>query len=433
MFASWRFAGGLCAGLVLGGALPASAQPLLSGEWHAEPMTVRWVIGHWPEACGPRPAGGGDGGGNVTIEERGEELRISGNGRAYSTEQCWEMHPGLSSQSHSRKGRVWQTTCRTAAKDLRQEILETSLNATDDSITFQERGQYQFNLAGQSCTASSGRWRTYTRIKPQERPGAPAVEEPLDSKRAPADPCATPGAPARIEVRPARKLMRGGESFQFRATLLDRRGCPVRAAVSWELKPPGSPGRVADGLLTIEPGAADAELALIATAASQSVQVKVAVVSDERYAGLLASGDFNADGASADAAAATITSGSLGAQPASKEAQSGRKWTFVGLVSAIALGFGALGIWLARRAARQAGRRQQLRIPPPGTGTLVFPGEGGAQTRALPMSDATRLEPQAPTAVVKARTVCPVCGTLYESEMSKVCPRDGARLLPVNA
>jgi hypothetical protein len=234
-------------------------------------------------------------------------------------------------------------------------------------------------------------------------------------------------------VRPARKLMRAGDSFQFRATVLDRRGCAVRAALTWELTPPGSPARVADGLLTIEPGAADSELAVIATHASQSVQVNVEVVSDARYAALLASGDFNADGASADAAAATITSGSLGAQPAGNPGQPGRKWTFVALVSAIALGFGALGIWLARRAVRQAGRRRKQTQPPWGTGTLAFPGEGGRVSPLVTPADATRLEPQAQTRVVKARTVCPVCGTLYENEMSKVCPQDGAQLLPVNA
>ena len=57
-------------------ALGSEARPAtsLAGKWQAEPMTVRWVIGSWGEACGPRPSGGGDPGGVVTLEEQGGEL-----------------------------------------------------------------------------------------------------------------------------------------------------------------------------------------------------------------------------------------------------------------------------------------------------------------------------------------------------------------------
>jgi hypothetical protein len=382
----------------------------------------------------------------VTIEERGNELRISGAGRVYSTEQCWEMHPGLAAQSHSGAQRAWKTTCRTPANDARQEILQTSISATDDSITFHESGQYQFAVQGQTCAASSGRWRTYRRLPLATAPSPVPAEEPPAAKAPPLDPCASPGAPSRIEARPARKLMRAGESFQFRATVLDRRGCILRTPVSWEISPADGRARLAQGVLSIPEGAADAQLTVVASAAAQSVRIAVEVVSDERYAGLLASGEFNADGASADAVAATITAGSLGAQPSAPEAQpTARKWTFVGVVSVIALTFAALGLWLARRATGQARRH----AAPRDTGTLVYPHAEAARTRSLAgVGGVTRLEPphgsQAPAqtqlepgghapAAAKATTVCPVCGTLYEKQLSKVCPKDGAQLLPVNS
>jgi hypothetical protein len=428
--------------LMCWGATPAHAQTSLSGEWHAEPMTVRWVIGEWGAACGPRPSAGGDAGGSVTIEARGNELRISGAGRAYSTEQCWEMHPGLAAQSHSGGQRAWKTTCRTPANDARQEILQTSISATDDSITFQESGQYQFAVQGQTCTASSGRWRTYRRLPVGAEPNPIPAEEPAPAQAAAPGPCASPGAPSRIEARPARKLMRAGESFQFRATVLDRRGCALRIPVSWEISPSDGPARLTQGLLSIPEGAADAQLSVVASAATQSVRIGVEVVSDERYAGLLASGEFNAEGASGDAVAATITSGSLGAQPPpTRPEPAARKWTFVGVVSAIAIIFAALGTWLARRASGAARRGA-----PRDTGTLVYPGDPVARTRSLVgVGGVTRLEPrgsQAPALtqlepdgprVAKATTVCPICGTLYENQLSKVCPKDGAQLLPVNA
>ncbi len=402
-------------------------------------MTVRWVIGDWGEACGPRPSGGGDAGGAVSIEERGAELSISGAGRTYSTEQCWQMHPGLIPQGHAGGRRSWKTTCRTAPNDARQEILQTTISATDHEIFFQESGQYQFSLQGQTCSASSGRWRTYRRLAPGAQPSSPAARQapPIEAPRRPVEnPCATPGAPARIEVRPARKLMRAGESFQFRALVLDRQGCSLRMPVAWALAPAGSPALSSDGLLTVPAGAPDAELELVATAASQSVRVGVDVVSDERYAALLASGNFDADGASVDAAAATITSGSLGARQTEGEQAEPpqRKWTFVGLVGAIALLFGIAGVWLARRANRgPARRRARSAVSDPGT--VVFAAEDAMGDKPVRReADATRLDPMSqPAPRVKPATVCPVCGTLYEAKDLKVCPTDGAQLLPVNA
>lgn len=431
---------GLCL-LAWASCRPAAAQGTasLAGTWQAEPMTVRWVIGDWGEACGPRPSGGGDSGGVVTIEERGTELVISGAGRGYSTEQCWEMHPGLARQSHSGSRRAWKTTCRTPPNDARQEILQTTITATDDVISFQETGQYQLVVQGQTCSASSGRWRTYRRGAGVQPPPSPAPEVPAElAPRPPVENrCKVPGAPARIEVRPSRKLMRAGESFQFQATVLDGRGCVARAPVSWELLPPDGSGTLDAGQLSIKEGAADAELVVVATAASQSVRVQVDVVSNERYASLLASGDFDADGASADAATATITAGSLGAQQVAAEPErSGRKWTFVGLVSVIALLFGAMGVWLVRRANRSSARaRGRGNRTVSDGGTVVFAADDAiGDAPRVKMPDATRLEPlAAPAPATKAGTVCPVCGTLYDAKDLKACPKDGARLLPVNA
>ncbi len=401
-------------------------------------MTVRWVVGDWGEPCGPRPSGGGDSGGVVTIEERGEELVITGNQGSFSSERCWEMHPGLARQSHSVGPRSWKTTCRTEPNDPRQEILQTTLTVADDVVSLQESGQYQFSLKGQTCSASSGRWRTYRRLPAQLAPGVPALEEPLAAARRPVPDtrCATLGAPARIDVRPSRKLMRGGESFQFRASVFDSQGCSLRAPVSWELSPAGSQAGIENGRLTIAEGASDAELGVVATAANQSVRVVVDVVSDARYAALLESGEFDADGASSGVATATITSGSLGTRPGEVDPQPpGRKWTFVGLVSVIALIFGLVGAWLLRRANRSAGRSRARRAAAPDPGTVVFAAEDalGEPTRAR-AAEATRLEPMsAPIPAPKPATVCPVCGTMYETKDSKVCPKDGAQLLPVNA
>jgi hypothetical protein len=415
-------------------------------------MTVRWVIGEWGDACGPRPSGGGDPGGVVNIEIKSDELVISGGEHAYSSEQCWEMHPGLERQSHAKGQRSWATTCRTKPNDSRQEILQTTITATQDVITFRESGQYQFALQGQKCSASSGRWRTYRRLSgaepetpappeaapepvpvPVPTPAPPAREVPVEAPRRPASSagaCSNPGAPARIEVRPARKLMRAGESFAFRAAVFDARGCTLRTPVSWELEPPDAAAKLESGTLEIAPGAADAELGVVATAARQSVKVTVGVVSKERYSALLASGNFTADGASIEAATATITSGSFGAGDAAPEqGPPSRKWTFVALVGGIALAFAALGGVLLRRAQRRQRGAKTSRVDP---GTVVFAGDAA---KPAPRQDgaATRFDPVPSVPMKRAGTVCPICGALYPTRDLKNCPKDGAQLLPINA
>jgi hypothetical protein len=162
--------------------------------------------------------------------------------------------------------------------------------------------------------------------------------------------------------------------------------------------------------------------------------VRVEVVSSERYEALLASGDFNADGASSEAATATITAGSLGARDGvSDPGSSDRKWTFVGLVSAIALVFALIGVWLLRRASRSRASATPRGRTLPDTGTVVFTDED-AVGEIAPVLGATRLE-QAPTRppAAKPATVCPVCGTMYDARTARVCPKDGAQLLPINA
>jgi hypothetical protein len=405
-------------GAFAGVALAQEAPQSLAGKWQAEPMTVRWVIGSWGDACGPRPSGGGDNGGIVTIEERGSELVIAGDGSSFSTEQCWQMGPGLERQSHSANPGVWKTTCRSPSNDPRQELLQTSLTLAGGVLSLQESGQYQFSVRGQTCAASSGRWRTYRRL-PAAPPPAPQ----------PVRPCATPGAPARIEVRPSRKLMRAGESFHFRASVYDEQGCSVGGAVQWALAPEGA-GRIDAGRLTLPANAPDGQLQVTAAVAGQSVRALVDVVTEDRYAALLATGRFDADGSSAE----VVTSGSVGTgAPSDNDGRSDRKWTFVGLVSGIALLFALIGAWLLGRAHRAA-RAARARRKPAGSGTVVYPGDDVvAAPRRRPL-EATRLEqPREPAPAGKPATVCPVCGTMYETRSARNCPKDGALLLPINA
>ena len=100
--------------------------------------------------------------------------------------------------------------------------------------------------------------------------------------------------------------------------------------------------------------------------------------------------------------------------------------------SAIALLFALLGAWLLRRAQRVGQRTMPLGRSLPDTGTVVFADEDTLnEARNL---DRTRLErgPAIPT-IKPTGSVCPVCGTMYDTVGARICPKDGAQLLPINA
>jgi hypothetical protein len=94
--------------------------------------------------------------------------------------------------------------------------------------------------------------------------------------------------------------------------------------------------------------------------------------------------------------------------------------------------FALIGVWLLRRASRGGARPVPRGRPLPDTGTVVFADEDavGEPPRYL---EATRLEAAPPRPALKPATVCPVCGTMYDTRAARVCPKDGAQLLPINA
>jgi hypothetical protein len=439
--------------------LRAAGEKTLSGRWSASAMKVTWAVGAWGDACGPRPSGGGAPAGTVTIEQIGSELRITGAGRTYTTAECWEQGPGLARRSHSAGKRGWSNKCATSASDPRQATVITTISATDDSISFDETGQYQFVLENQNCTASVRRSRWFKLIQregetPAPTPAAtatatatttatalPPATTPATPRRAepPQPQCKDPGPPARLEVRPSRKLMRPGEEFQFRALVLDERGCQLPAAPSWSLPEKTAPlALVGPGKVKVAADAKETEVSLSVAVAGKTVSVQVEIASKERYEALLAQGGFDEAGESAEAAVAVIAGGSLGGRDAVAEDRAARrKLVFVGIAAGTATLLGAIGLWMFRRSrerARLAEKRAAERAasssrpaspaaapsagPPRAVGTLVCPtcrGELPPNAQFCPR-DGNRLVPLDPGAAVRmpAGGVCPTCGQGYD-------------------
>jgi predicted nucleic acid-binding Zn ribbon protein len=447
----------------LAGRLASADQPTLSGQWSASAMRTSWAMGEWSAVCGPKPGASGAPSGTVTIVQQGGELRFIGAGRSYSTAQCWEQRPGLARVSHTGGTRGWRTVCKTPSSDPRQATVVTTISATDEYITFDETGQYQFALEGANCTASARRSRSFRLIQragepppsapePSTAPTAPAERPPAAEQPSPKPPpaprdrgrCDQPGPPARLEVRPSRKLMRAGERFSFRTRVLDENGCPLRTPPVWRLADPRSPVKLLEpGKVRVEPDAPESEAVLTASLGGRTVRVVVEVASAERYEALLQQGRFDASGERGDAAVAVIASGSIGSRStgAQDQAQS-RKLVFAVVVGALTLLFGGLTVVVvARSRKRRASRQAQT---PTETTPEAVETAPNAQPKVCPTcgkeyppdavfcsNDGNHLvaADQAERKRTPSGGICPVCGQGFDPGV-RTCPTHGEALIP---
>lgn len=394
-------------------------QKTLSGRWTATAMTTQWVVGDWGDACGPRPGGGGAPGGTVRINQQGGELVVIGGTRSWRTNTCWDSQPV---RSHSGGQRGWRTVCGSSPGDPRQAKVIMTMSATDDAISFSETGQYQFVIKGQNCTASVRRSRSYKILKrdgekepePEPKPAPlPAPTPEPEPAPKPTPRCASPGDPARLEVRPKRKLVRPGDSFQFRAVVLDDQGCRVGLAPTWTVTSGAKQVALDGGEVRVLDEATEGEVKLTAAVRGRSVSVTLEVASKERYEALLAGGTFNAEGEVDEAAIAVIASGSIGSREVVSEGDGGSGALILGFAGVLALVLGGLGVGLAVRGRRRAREREDEQ--------RAEKAPGGAAASSPPADDA-KPAPQ---------MICPVCGEMY-APGSEFCGKDAAKLLPVN-
>jgi hypothetical protein len=275
----------------------------------------------------------------VAIAESGGELTFSG-GSYPRTSGCYEMGGGISVTSHSASPRGWRTTCTTPPGDPRRATIITTLSATDRLISFDETGQYQFLIRGQNCTASVRRSRTYTLIRRQGEDPPPAASTAAPAATSAATPrpeapkpepepkpqpaCDSPGEPAKIEIRPGRKVLKPGETFAAKAVLLDEAGCRLGGALVWSVPQAGSGVTVGPtGQITVAPGASEGEVVVLAGISGKAARMIVEVVSPERYAQLLAAGTERRG--EDEVAVAVLAAGSVGSSEAVAQDGSGKR------------------------------------------------------------------------------------------------------------
>ena len=450
--------GAAISALVLFVAWPARAELQLDGRWRQSALREDFTVQQWlPNGCGPTPQTGSTGGGEiVAIRLEGDELAFVGGGRVYRSNQCYDQMPTLSRETHSRdaNGKTWRTRCTTPPNDPRKAILNTLVVATTDKrIDVVETGRYEIILETGRCVADVKRTRSYDLV-PDDKPATPASATPpaAVTKEPPPKPepkptvCDSPGDPTRLEVRPSKKLMRTDETFQFRALVLDDKGCATRTPTTWKVQP-GAPAGItvdAKGLVTIGKDVPEGIVELVVAAANKETKVSVEVTSPAHYEDLLARSGLNASGENDAASVVTIASTSIGAGEGRVEDRAKtRRWVFIGIIGGVLVVLGVLAAMLSRRSRRAAAleraatERHETEVADVLERRRVREEQHAAQKRAHEESVAAAARaktmalssPQAQAPAEGAATVCPKCGRDYKAVMA-FCPTDGATLVP---
>lgn len=409
----------------------AQDRPTLSGTWSASAISERWNIGEWGEACGPKPAPHGAGGGTVTVTDTGSELSFSGGGYPRTT-GCFEMGGGINVVSHGGGARSWKTRCATAANDPRRATIVTTLSATDTSISFDETGEYQFVLKEQNCTASVRRSRSYSLVKrlgddaPPPTASASAAPPPATTSAAPTPPpveaakivepksdpkptrtCDTLGEPARLEVRPSEKLLKPGETFVFTSIVTDASGCRMTLTPTWSVVGDAKGLTVTNGNVTVDAASAEGPVVLQVSVAGKSVKANVEIVSPARFQEILSARRLNAAGENENAAVATLATGSVGGGSAeASDSSKTRRFAFLGVVGLSVLSLGGVGLFLFRRSRGRTVEVEEI-------------VQGETQMKVV--------KKKRMVAITVTGRKCPTCGRTFPPNVT-VCPHDGAKL-----
>jgi hypothetical protein len=383
----------------------------------------------------------------VSVHAEGDELSFVGGGRVYKTNQCYDQMPTLVRESHTRNpsGREWRTRCATPPSDPRHAVMNTLVIATSDArIDVIETGRYESQLAGGLCTADIKRSRSFTLVA-LDSPAAPVAPDPP-----PPDPgrCTAPGEPVRLEARPSRKLLRTGESFSFRALVLDAAGCSTRTPTTWAVdeRAGHAVGVDASGKVTVAADAPEGTFDVVVSAAGKSAHVTVQVTLPGRYDALLQQSGLNAAGENDAAAVTVLATAEIGGSDARAEDGSKRRRAiFLAIVSVLAAALGGVAFVASRRAKRaatierEAQERHAERLEAAETRKREKAAMHAAAMRAHEESVAAakRAEAEAEAeardaAAAATAMVCPACSREY-APGSAFCPNDANRLVPLNA
>jgi hypothetical protein len=396
----------------------AHAQAELSGTWRAGATAIEVSIESWGEDCGPRPASTrSNGGGLVTVEQKGQTLLLHGRDQDIRTDACWSRNPAMKRSAASYSDGLWMTRCRTAAEDPREELGIYTLTLQDpNTLLYKDVSHYDWALNESKCVATFTTTQTLTRqSSASDAPQVAVAVQPtaaIEPLQREAKGC-RPGPAANISLRPKQAEVEVGERVCFKPRVSDATDCVLpNAEVSFQLSAPrGSRGALSSGCFT---AAAEAEGEFRIIAKSGRVQTEALVVVKRMDLSSLIARRMENSGLSGF----EETEGELDKSPkavariathtAPVESDTGRS-VLLWLLGVLAVGLTAAGFWMIRREPSQD---HPARAKP-------------AQTAKSSQSSAPTPSSQRPGEA----WICPACRIGYPAEQT-TCPKDGTRLVP---
>jgi hypothetical protein len=267
----------------------------------------------------------------------------------------------------------------------------------------------------------------------------------------PYNPCASPGDPARLEVRPSRKLVRLGDEFALRAVVLDANGCFTSTPIQWTIaslrfqdgQPHGGQPTVdAAGKLTVpSTDFTDATFEVVATAAGRSAKASVQATSPANYEAMLAQSGLGPKGEREEPSVAILATGSIGATDSRSEDGAGKRRTiFIAVIGGLAALLAVIAVVGVRRARRgklfeqAAEERHAERLQEYEDQKRQREEKHAAQMRAH--LDSVKKAQDAAAAMAAARgsvagpVFCPSCRREFPAATT-YCPFDSNRLVAV--
>jgi hypothetical protein len=448
----------------LSGASPPSAG--LDGSWNMSAITEAFVVQQWSSTCGAAPVSNTAQPATVVhLRTDGAEFALEGGKRTLRSDGCVDGMPTLSSEAHSADGRSWRTRCSTPPSDPRRASVNTAYFLTaDDTIQLAETGRYELTVNTARCIADVKREATLHKVAPAAAATTAAAATPVATKVDPsllAGPsataalppkldCSTPGRAARLEVRPSRKLLKTGDTFAFRAVVVDANGCPTGTSIQWTL---GAmqfkdgqthtpvPAIDGGGKLSVAADCADATFDVVATAAGKSARSSVEVASPATFEALLAQSGLGPTGESDAPAVAVLATESIGASDVrAEDGARQRRMFFLIVVAALAVVLGlvaVIGVVRSRKAravekaaeTRHAERMRQYEAEKKQR-EEAHAAQMNAHLQSVATAQRVAADQQETRGVEGGPTFCPSCRREF-SGGGPFCPYDSNRLVAI--
>lgn len=428
-------------------------------------LTENYTVQQWAAACGAAPVTGTLlPGGPATVHAEGPELVVTAGKRTIRTDKCLDPLPTLGPDSHTTDGTSWRTRCSTPSNDPRRAVVNAAyFLSSDGSLSLAETGRYEFTINGARCIADVKRAASLKRVvaAPAASADVPAptaaatatAAPPTPARPAASSPCSSPGNPARLEVRPSRKLLRLGDDFAFRAVVLDENGCFTGTPIQWTVASlrfqDGQPHATvptidSTGKLTIPSGPsadfADATFDVVATAAGRSAKSSVQATSAANYEAMLAQSGLGPKGERDEPSVAILATGSIGASDVrSEDGARRRRNIFIAVIGALTLVLGAIAVIGIRRSRkgkmfeRAAEERHAERLREYEDQKREREEKHAAQMRAH-LESVKRAQEASAAMAARAGTAgpvfCPSCRREFPGATT-YCPFDSNRLVAV--